>query len=215
MGIRRLFRTVAFSPDGKTLASGSYDATIRLRDVNTHKATTLEGDKYGVYCLAYSPGRQDTRQRRHRFDSARLGSENKQNRLQTYAEHQNTVMCIAYSPDGKMIVSGDLDGTVHLWKVGAGETIHRWSFEAEDENEKNSSSHRIQAIAYSPDGKTIAASRGIWRSVIHLWDAETGELKRTFEEHRFDVNAVQFSPDGKFIASAGGRQRHSNMGRRH
>ena len=193
-------RAVAFSPDGKTLASGSFDATIRLRDVNTYKATALKGHEYGVYCLAYSPDGK-TLVSGGIDSTARVWDLKTGKTVQTYAEHQNTIMRIAYSPDGKKIVSGDLEGTVSLWKVGAGETIHRWSVEAEDEEEKNS---YIQAIAYSPDGKTIAASRGVWESVILLWDSETGELKRTFTAHRSDVNAVQFSPDGKFIASAGG-----------
>ena len=73
------------------------------------KATALKGHEYGVYCLAYSPDGK-TLVSGGIDSTARVWDLKTGKTVQTYAEHQNTIMRIAYSPDGKKIVSGDLDG---------------------------------------------------------------------------------------------------------
>ncbi|MDE0021739.1 MAG: WD40 repeat domain-containing protein [Candidatus Poribacteria bacterium] len=193
---------VAFSPDGKTLASSSYDETIRLRDVDTYKATKLDGHEKGTLSLAYSPtgnalasgGRDST---------ARIWNPKTGEAVQTYTGHQDSVISLAYSPDGKTIVSGSYDETIHLWNIETGEIVHLWSLKAKEKDEKNKRIKYIQKVAFSPDGKTIAGCIGGQVSPIYLWDVETGEMKRAFKEHRKEVNDIVFSPDGKFIASAG------------
>ena len=195
-------QAVAFSPDGNTLASGSFDSTIRLRNMDTYKAATLKGHEYGVGCVAYSPDGK-TIASGSGDKTARVWNAATGETVQIYTGHERAVTSLAYSPDGKTIVTGSYDKTIHLWKVGSGQVVHRWNLKSEEEEDKNKRAYDAPKVAFSPDGSIIAGSIEGKASEVYLWDAETGERKRTFHEHQDDVNDIVFSPDGKFIASAG------------
>ena len=99
------------------------------------------------------------------------------------------VNSVAYSPDGKDIVSSNWDGTIKLWSIATGECIK--TFEGYTD--------AVTSVAFSPDGKHIVS--GSYDKTIKLWDVKTGECIKTFEGHTGSVCSVAFSPDGKYIVS--------------
>ncbi|EGJ34237.1 MULTISPECIES: caspase family protein [Moorena] len=96
---------------------------------------------------------------------------------------------IAFSPDGKQILSGSDDGKVRLWNTETGQLIHTLEGHTDD----------VTDIAFSPDGKQILS--GSDDRTVRLWDTETGQLIHTLEGHTNDINAIAFSRDGKQILS--------------
>jgi WD40 repeat protein len=181
--------SVAFSPDGKTIASSGEDALIRLWDVGTAKLKhVLEGHDGSVRSVVFSPdgqtiasGGDDTTVRLWNTRTARL-----QNTLEG---HKDALWCVAFSPDGKTIASGSDDTTTQLWNADTGQLKHKL------EGHKDS----ILSLAFSPDSQTIA-SGGV-DTTIRLWDVDTAQLKYTLEGHKDWVRSLTFSPDGNTIAS--------------
>jgi WD40 repeat protein len=109
--------------------------------------------------------------------------------IQTLAGHSGSVYAVAFSPDGKRIVSGSYDNTVKLWDATTGEV------------QKTMAGHSrsVITIDFSSDGKRIAS--GSWNGTVKLWDAATSEVQKTMAGHSRSVKAIAFSPDGKRIAS--------------
>jgi WD40 repeat protein len=180
---------VAFSPNGKILASGSTDKTIKLWDVQTGALKqTLNGHSNGVHSLEFSP------------DGTTLasGSDDKTIRLwnaqtgalkQTLTGHNSAVHTIAFSPDGNTLASGSTDKTIKVWDVHTGALKQTLTGHAET----------VKMVAFSPDGKLLLSCSD--DKTIKVWEVQTGALKQTLTGHSNGVHAIAFSPDGKLIAS--------------
>ncbi|NET02667.1 MAG: TIR domain-containing protein [Sphaerospermopsis sp. SIO1G1] len=181
--------SVSYSPDGKTLASGSRDKTIKLWDIETGKQIrTLIGHNSYVNSISYSPDGKTLAS--GSFDNTIILWDVKTGKqILTLIGHNSTVNSISYSPDGKRLASGSGDNTIILWDVKTGKQIRTL----------NEDYLWIYSVSYSPDGKTLAS--GSFDNTIKLWDVETGKEIRTFSGHNSSVNSVSFSPDGKTLAS--------------
>jgi RNA polymerase sigma factor (sigma-70 family) len=183
------FFAVAFSPDGRTVAAGGERGAVLLWDVETGKERKRLPTKERVWpqSLAYSP------------DGALLAmAGNKAVRLWDAASGDERPPIevpggpgrLAFSPDGKSLVTGGDDKTVRLWELASGKL--RWEGAGHTE--------QIFSVDCSPDGKTILS--GGWDRTVRLWDAATGKELHCFRGHEESVRGVAFSPDGRRAASA-------------
>jgi len=125
----------------------------------------------------------------------------------TLKGHGWDVNSLAFSSDGKILVSGALDGAIKIWNWHKQELLKTFNRPAPSQlipslvSWFDSSVGGIWAVAISPDGKIIAS--GGSDQPINLWDADTGKLLRTLTEHSGSIYTVAFSPDGKTFASGG------------
>ena len=182
-GHTRDVNSVAFSPDGQILASGSDDDTIRLWDVNTDELIeTFEGHTSSVTSVTFSPDGQ-TLASGSRDETTRLWNVDTGELLKTLRGHAEDVNSVAFSPDGQTLASGDWN-EIRLWDANTGKLMKTLTASG-------------SSLAFSPDGQ-ILASRG--SGEIHLWDANTGKLMKTLTA---SGSSLAFSPDGQMLASQG------------
>jgi WD40 repeat protein len=189
---------VAFAPDGKTLATASWDSTVILWNLGSWRAgdagpsrTVLKGHAGTVLAVAFSP------------DGKLLATAGEDQRIKVWDRatsrelaaldgHTHWVKTVAFAPDSRTLASGSIDGTIRLWEAtrpgGASATYEI-------------SKRPVTSLAFSPDGQTLAV--GSEDQHVRFWDVKMGKKRREFRAHDGAVNAVAFAPDGAVVASAG------------
>ncbi len=180
-------RAIAFTPDGKILASGSYDSTIKLWNVETGQCLqTITGHTSGIQSLAFSP------------DGSLLasGSNDKTVRLwniftgeclRVLQGHTNDITFVSFHPFDKKLITASTDNTVRLWDISTGECLQIFDIAI----------NWLLAIALSHDGKILAT--GSNGNAVKFWDIETGECIKTLPDYSSFVWSIAFSHDDQTV----------------
>jgi WD40 repeat protein len=203
-GYSESVRSVAYSPDGSRIAFGSANKTIDIWDANKGLyLKTLKGHTGNVTSLSFSPdgsrivsGSTDACLK---IWNANTGvcikniegviDNSGGNWLKNFEGHLSPISSVAYSPDGKYIVSGSYDGIIKIWDANTGQCLKTLEGHSEC----------VSSVAYSPDGTKIIS--GSDDKSIKIWDANTRQCLQTLEGHKHSVLSVAYSPDGKNIVS--------------
>ena len=203
-GHRSKVTSVAYSRDGSTIATGSWDKTIRLWDGLTGEyKKTLTGHTDWVESIAFNPDGLTLASGSH-DDTIRLWDVETGNQKLEFKGSSYAVTTVAYFPDGSKIANGNLEGEIHVWDALNGQHITSFPEHTYD----------VVSITFSRDGD-ILASGGSYR-VIRLWDTTTGQQLRTINEHRISIYdggpmQVVFNHDGSKLASAGGPDKTARL----
>ncbi|KAG5731784.1 hypothetical protein E4T56_gene1568 [Termitomyces sp. T112] len=181
--------SVAFSPDGMHIVSGSWDRTVCVWDALTGaEQLKLAGHTDGVNSVAFSPdgmhivsGSWDKNV--FVWDSS-TGAE-----LLQLAGHTASVSSVGFSPDGTQIVSGSSDKTISVWDFSTGAKLLQLAGHTDG----------VSSVVFSPDGMYIVS--GSSDNTIHVWDSSTGAELLQLAGHTHGVSSVALSPDGTQIVS--------------
>ena len=200
--------SVSFSPDGKRIASGSHDRTVRIWDTTTGKEIlTLMGHASLVRSVSFSPdgkrlvscsepgttrtGKRGIVQTGH----LKIWDTTSGKQLLAIDGHTGVVNCVVFSPDGERVASAGgtfRKGELILWDAVGGQK----SLSLEGHT------RRVRNVAFSPDGTRLVSTSD--DRTIKLWDTESGQEIRTFQGHQGTVSSIAFSPDGKRLVGSVG-----------
>ena len=194
--------SLAFAPNGATLASGSRDGIISLWDVESgdfkHK---LSGHTGGVLSVAFSPDGRTLASGSY-DDTIRLWDVESGVSKHKLVGHTDIVNSVAFSPDGQTLASGSSDSTIRFWEVENGVEFFQVHFVEHTDG--------VNSVAFSPDGSRLASGQQDGSIQIlnvenlrtqQIWEILTS--LETLEASDYPVESVAFSPDGTMLAAGG------------
>ena len=192
-------RSVAYHPDGRTIAAGGGENNVVLWDVEPDESYAavrqlLEGHQGPVYDVMFSPDgtllASGSSDHTVRLWDIHTGAE-----IAILEAHTGSVFDVTFSPDGRLLASGSFDGTARLWDVSGGELLVTLD-----------SPYPVYSVAFSPDGRLLAYGD------THLWDCENGvelaqwDTSRTWSDsYTSGISQLAFSPDGSQLVNGARR----------
>jgi tetratricopeptide (TPR) repeat protein len=182
--------SVCFSPDGRRLASASWDGTMKVWDAQTgQEQLTLKGHTREVFSVCFSPdGRRlasASYDRTVKVWDAQTGQEQL-----TLKGHTGLVTSVCFSPDGRRLATASYDQTLKVWDAQTGQ----------EQLTLQGHTAFVTSVCFSPDGRRLASASS--DRTVKVWDAQTGQEQLTLQGHTGPVSSVCFSPDGKRVVAA-------------
>lgn len=201
-GHSSIVTAVAWSPNGKRVASTSYDGSVQVWDATTGRHvlrylghTNAKGGDPVVWSVAWSPDGTQIVSAGNDY-TAQVWDATTGKTVLTYNGHSGIVHAVAWSPDGKQIASASYDTTVQVWNAATGKGILTYS----------GHSREVLTVAWSPNGKQLASSGNDYTAQV--WDSARGKTLLTYKGHAnlgpgvfHGVGALAWSPDGKQIVT--------------
>ncbi|NEO99716.1 MAG: NACHT domain-containing protein [Symploca sp. SIO2E9] len=186
--------SVAFSPDGKLLATGDMNSEIRLYQVGDWQPLlTLRGHTDWVTSVTFSPD-SSILATSSADQTIKLWNLNTGKCLRKLQEHDQGVWAVTFSPDGNLLASGSDDKTIKIWNTSTGQCL------------KTLQGHdlMVRAVVFSSESQMLFS--GSVDKKLKLWDLHTAQCLRTFQGHEEGIWSASLSPDGCMLASASSDQ---------
>lgn len=183
---------IAWSPDGRLIASPSSDKTIHVWKIDTGELLqVLKGHQQRVTTVAWSP---DGKYLAAGGDAQRIiiwDIETGKLHRKLKREHTWFIISLAWSPDGSMLASGSWDNNIGIWDGTSGELLRKL----------NCSNH-VVSVAWSPDGRTLASAD--YDNSISLWEVGSWTILNVLRGHSMPVYSIVWTSNGKMLLSASG-----------
>ncbi|MBI1924763.1 PD40 domain-containing protein, partial [Candidatus Poribacteria bacterium] len=191
--------SVAYSPDGTLLATGSYREVMLIEVATGKMVANLKEHAGAVNAVAFSPdgkmlcaGGGSPQQ----FGEIKIWEVETRTSIETLRAHRDAIYSIAFSPDGKKLAAASYDRLVSLWEIPA-EKTGVWPKEPRMLKDHTDA---VYSVAFSPDGKLMASASG--DRTVKVWDVASGQRLYTLSEATAELYSVAFHPSGAQLAAA-------------
>ena len=188
LNLEDIVTSVAITPDGSKIVSGSADNTIRVWDIQSGQEAVLKGHEGWVKSVAIAPDGSKVVSG-SRDNTIRVWDIKSEAELAVLEGHQSSIWSVAIAPDGSKIVSGSRDKTIRVWDIKSESEL------AVLEGHESS----VSSVAIASDGSKVVS--GSEDKTIRVWDIKSGEELAVLEGHKYGVSSVAIAPDGTKVVS--------------